>query len=310
MTELVSVVIPTHNRAHEVTRAAQSVLAQDLPALEVLVVDDASSDDTPEVLDRLSARDPRVRVIRSEKSVGPGGARNLGLDAANGDLVAFCDDDDTWLPSAGPTLVRFLDENRDFGAVSTWHMVLNAATGQASVYRGPLFYDSRQLLWQNFVGIPFGMIRRSAMTSEVRFDPDLPPTEDWDMWLRCAQQRRIRTLPRVGYLYIQHGGNRMTTGTPSHIKGRRRFLAKHEAEMSASCRLFHETAIAGWEGGRPGKLRRLGAGEGGGLVQDRGFVALLLATGHVASLASRRLKDPALRSRLSASLVPRDPTSR
>src|SRR5215472_9662532 len=97
---LLSVVLPTRNRPRLLARAAASVLAQDVGSLELVVVDDASTDDTPDVLDRLTGLDERVRVVRTASPLGPCEARNRGLEEAEGELVSFCDDDDVWLPAA------------------------------------------------------------------------------------------------------------------------------------------------------------------------------------------------------------------
>lgn len=103
----VSVVIPTYNRASVVGAAIESALGQTHSALEVIVVDDASTDDTPEVVRRIA--DPRLRYLRLAANEKSAAARNAGIDAARGGFVAFLDSDDTWLPSK---LERQLDAVR------------------------------------------------------------------------------------------------------------------------------------------------------------------------------------------------------
>ena len=111
-THLLSVVMPTHNRAGLLERAARSVLDQDVTDIELVIVDDASTDATSDVADRLSC-DRRVTVLHNPESLGPGGSRNRGIAAARGDLLGFCDDDDTWLPGAATTVLdRFDDDPR------------------------------------------------------------------------------------------------------------------------------------------------------------------------------------------------------
>jgi glycosyltransferase involved in cell wall biosynthesis len=94
----VSVVIPLYNCADRIEGAIRSALDQTARPLEIIVVDDASTD--PVDIDALTAIDPCVRVIRHEVNRGGGVARNTGIDAARGDLVAFLDADDRWLPWA------------------------------------------------------------------------------------------------------------------------------------------------------------------------------------------------------------------
>jgi hypothetical protein len=299
--------MPTHDRAGEVGRAAASVLAQDVENLELVIVDDCSSDDTAAVLERLVAQDRRVRVVHTEETVGPCVARNRGLEVAQGDLVAFCDDDDAWLPGVGGVVVEFLAQHPDVVAASSWHMVFHAGSGGGAVFRGPLEYGREQLLWQNFVALPFAVLRRGALSFDVSFDPDLPTGEDWDLWLRCAQDGPVRTVPHVGYLYTQHGGARVTRTAAAQITGRRNFLAKHGGAMSGSCRLFHETVLAGYEHGRTGMLRGLVPGRGRS-TRDGLVVGALLASSLGAVRLGLRRRDPGLQSRLMASLLARRST--
>jgi glycosyltransferase involved in cell wall biosynthesis len=307
MSALLSVIMPTHDRAREVVRAAASVLSQDVAALELVIVDDSSSGDSVEALDRLASQDPRVRIVRTTGSVGPCVARNLGLEVARGELVAFCDDDDAWFPGVGRVLLDFLDAHHDVVVASSWHVVLHADSGGAAVFRGPLEFGSRQLLWQNFVALPFAVVRRAALSFDVSFDPDLPTGEDWDLWLRCSHEGLVRMVPHVGYLYTQHGGNRVTRAVEAQVTGRRNFVAKHGVAMSGACRLFHETVLAGYEHGRGAMVRGLGPG-GGRSARDRASVGLLLASNFVSSRAGQRRRDPGLQARLMASLLARGQT--
>ena len=96
MTAEITVVIPTHNRAQLMPKTLRSVLRQRGVELEVVVVDDGSSDATPEILQRI--RDPRVRWLRHEEPQGVANARNLGFVAVDTPWVAFTDDDDLWAP--------------------------------------------------------------------------------------------------------------------------------------------------------------------------------------------------------------------
>lgn len=96
MQPVVSVIIPTYNRASLVIRAVRSALAQDFGDFEIIVVDDASTDNTPTRIDELS--DNRLRYLRLGRNVGAGAARNHGLRAAKGKFIAFLDSDDVWLP--------------------------------------------------------------------------------------------------------------------------------------------------------------------------------------------------------------------
>ena len=165
-------------------------------------------------------------------------------------------------------------------------------------------YDRDQLLWQNFVALPFAVLRRAALSFDVDFDPDLPTGEDWDLWLRCSEDGLVRTVPHVGYLYTQHRGARVTRAAAAQITGRRNFVSKHGAAMSGACRLFHETVLAGYEHGRPGMARGLVPGRGR-RARDVAVVGALLASSLAAVKVGQRRRDPGLQSRLMATQLAR-----
>lgn len=108
-TPLVSVVITAFNRADTIVRAIDSVMAQTLADIEVVLVDDASTDDTVAVVERLAC--PKVRLIRNPKNLGIGGAKNVGIEAARGRYIAFLDSDDDWLPEKLERQVEALEKS-------------------------------------------------------------------------------------------------------------------------------------------------------------------------------------------------------
>ncbi|MGC8603005.1 MAG: glycosyltransferase family 2 protein, partial [Desulfomonilaceae bacterium] len=115
---LVSVIIPTYNRAHLIERAVNSVLEQTYDKLEIIVVDDGSTDNTGNVLSQLQDGDSRVRYIRHETNKGSQSARNTGIRNARGDYVAFLDSDDEWLPyKLEKQIPLFQNTERNIGVV-------------------------------------------------------------------------------------------------------------------------------------------------------------------------------------------------
>lgn len=292
--------MPTHDRPDLLQRAAASVLRQGGPEIELVIVDDASSDDTRAATDKLGS-DPRVRVVRNEVTLGPGGSRNQGIAVARGDLLGFCDDDDAWLPGAAEVVVDYLHSHADVGTVSSWHQVVHDRTGRTVIFRGPLAYGADQLLWFNFIALPFAVIRREMFNDDLAMDPSLPSCEDWDLWLRCSRSRPIRTVPRVLYAYHQHGSNRVTRVGSSDREGRQRFLDKHADVMSEACRRYHELVVAQLTGGRREAGARLAAE-----YQTPVAAALagsVLAAGALASAVGRRRRDPGLAARVVADLL-------
>ena len=305
MTSLLSVVMPTHDRSDQLERAARSILDQGGTEVELVIVDDASSDGTPAVTDRLS-EDARVRLVRNEQAIGPGAARNKGIAAARGDLLGFCDDDDAWLPRAASSLVAYLDAHPETGAVTSWHLVVHDVTGRRVEYRGPLVFGADDLLWFNVVALPFGVIRRSHFDDDLSFDEKLPPCEDWDLWLRCAQERPIAAVPQVLYEYHQHGGERVTKLGSGDRGGRQHFVDKHWSEMTPACRAYHRAALAHQAVGRGAVLRELASSARSDPLAAA-FAAAVLATADTAASVGIRRGDPALPSRAVLRLLAHSP---
>lgn len=294
-----SVIVPTHNRAAEVGQAVASVLAADAD-LEVVVVDDGSQDDTPAVLEALCRRHPRVRAVRNEVALGLSGARNRGLAEAAADVVGFCDDDDRWEPGVASVLLAYLDAHPGLGVVSCWHTVWHTSSDTTAVYRGPTRVDSRHLRWQNLVGLPFGFVRRSAFPVEVAYDPAMITGEDWDLWLRLSAYGPLHVAPFVGFRYAQHGGQRLSRQVGKQVAGRRAFVAKHGDAMTPACRLYHETVIAQFEGGRAAMGETLRHGPPAAAV----VAAAVLATSRATSRIGMRRGDPGLQARVMGRLLP------
>ena len=295
MTELLSVVVPTHDRPDRVGAAVRSVLDQDYRALEVVIVDDGSGPATSEVLDRLADSDRRVVVVRHEESQGASAARNTGLDAARGELVGFCDDDDAWLPGTGTRAVAALTPSS--GIVYGQHQVLIETTGRLVTFRPPPSPTPGLLRWLDVSPSIFGVVRRSAVGDALRFDTGLTTSEDWDLRLRCADVAPMVFVPAPLYRYIQHTGTRLTASPTAHAQGHHAFLDKHRPTMTAACIAHHELAFA------------LGRRDGAAFRRQLALLprhpanlgsAALLAGEMVASRVGRRREDPGLSRRLAA----------
>jgi glycosyltransferase involved in cell wall biosynthesis len=203
----VSVIIPTHNRRERVGLTLRSALAQRGVALEVIVVDDGSSDGTARMIEALD--DARLRLARNEVSLGESGARNRGIEEARGTWVAFLDDDDLWAPDK---LALQLDVLR--------------ATGRAWVYGGEVVIDDDlNVLYGSPPPPPeevaSSLVRHNAVPASASnvvvdsellgsvggFDPALRRTPDWDMWLRLARAGPPGFVNRPIVAICVHPGN-------------------------------------------------------------------------------------------------------
>ncbi|HEV2884107.1 MAG TPA: glycosyltransferase [Pyrinomonadaceae bacterium] len=185
MAPTVSVVIPTYNLASLLPEAVASVRAQRCPNLEIIVVDDGSTDNTEEVLNSLT-RDGDLRWFRQENT-SAAAARNRGIAEAKGDWIAFLDADDVWLPDKLATQFAELEKNPGAAFSFSDVQVLFENGEQQDLptrkSRSPLML---QLLSGNLFATPSVIVRRDCLNAVGAFDASLRTGEDWDLWLRLA----------------------------------------------------------------------------------------------------------------------------
>lgn len=194
----VSIIIPTHNRAAMLSRALRSALQQTVPPFEVIVVDDASSDETPAVLHALA--NTNVRYLRHEKPLGGSAARNTGIHAARGEWIAFLDDDDEWVPEK---LERQLAVAPGYRAVICSASIRGRSTRLRD--HGPEM--TREELKQGCVGAgTSGLLVRAEVLRNTSFDESLPRGQDWDLLIRLTDHHRVAYVnePLVIYNDGQH----------------------------------------------------------------------------------------------------------
>ncbi|WP_425956296.1 glycosyltransferase family 2 protein [Xylanimonas sp. McL0601] len=189
---LVTVVMPAFNGERTLRESAASVLDQTFTSLELIIVDDGSTDTTATVVEDLAVRDARVRLVRQPRSAGPAAARNAGIGVARGRYLAFCDADDLWLPTK---LERQLELAGRTGAAlvySGYHRVDADYAGSAAAFRPqgrivrvPTGLTHAELLRRNVVGCLTAVVDVER-TGPVSM-PDLPGAEDWALWLRILR---------------------------------------------------------------------------------------------------------------------------
>ncbi len=207
-TNLVSVIIPTHNRARLLPRAARSVLGQSFRELELIVVDDASSDETGQVVAALN--DPRVRYIRHDQNLGAPAARNTGIEAARGNYIAFQDSDDEWLPEKLERQMEVFKSGSGADVVYCRMLVEKARLTvtipgpRIQVVQGDVL---SQLLSENFVGTPTLLVRRECLEKAGGFDTRLPRFQDWELVIRLAAAYRFRLVDETLVNAYESAGN-------------------------------------------------------------------------------------------------------
>ena len=183
----VSVIIPTHNRASLMREAVASVQAQTFTDWELLIVDDGSTDETPDVAKALCERDARVRYLRQDNQ-GVAEARNMAIQAARGVFIAFLDDDDRWIPSKLATQFAFMQSHPRIGLTYTRYWFTGGSKPYSICYPQQLCTTYDELIEENFIGTSTVMVRRDVFDAAGRFNPAYQPVEDYAVWLRVTQQ--------------------------------------------------------------------------------------------------------------------------
>jgi glycosyltransferase involved in cell wall biosynthesis len=243
----VTVVIPTRNRWRLLsTRALPSALAQEGVALEVVVVDDASSDETAFGLERLE--DERVRTVRHSERGGLAEARNTGIAAARSDWVAFLDDDDLWAPDK---LRRQLELAHATGASFVYSPALYVDDERRSVEiaRAP---DPEQLRPRLLAGeaIPAGGSNVIVKTEPIRevggFDSKIFHIGDFDCWIRLDRICRAAACEEPLIAYMQHPGNMHLRSASRLLSDVRRMRAKYRSDYEASDHVFDTEGFLVW----------------------------------------------------------------
>ena len=177
---MVSIIMPMFNSASTLTDSVISVLAQDYQSWELIIVDDNSGDESLAVANKFADMDPRIVVLMTDRNVGSGGARNKGILKAKGDLIAFLDSDDLWLPQKLEKQVKmFSDKNINF--VCSAYQRFNSVTFETENVGVPNVITFKNLLKTNYIGCLTVVLRRDAFNN-LMF-PDMRKRQDYALWL-------------------------------------------------------------------------------------------------------------------------------
>lgn len=240
----VSVVLPTYNRAGVLARAVRSVLAQSESDLELIVVDDASTDETPRVLAGFD--DPRLRVLHHAVRRGGAAARNTGLAAAHADWVAFQDSDDEWLLDKLARQLAVAAQDPDLGAVYCAFVRLGGDTAT----RTPAAKIERRAGWlhaeilrDSFISTQTLLVRRAALDAVGGFDTALPRFQDWELMMRLSRQHPIGCVDEP--LVVVHTlPDAITHDAPARLRARTRIVERHALWLAAHPRTLAEHLYA------------------------------------------------------------------
>lgn len=232
----VSVIIPTHNRVNSLSNAIRSVLNQTYQDFEIIIVNDASSDETIEMVAKLQTQDKRIHLINNPKPLGGAEARNLGIQASKGTWVAFLDDDDEWLPQKLAKQMQAL-AHRPKAIASSCSYTINYPFGIKKIIHTPQNITLQEILRSNSLGGASVCIVNAATIKIIGyFDKKLRSSQDWDLWVRLCEQGNIISVNVPLVSYQVHFNYRISNDMRAKYTGARRFYFKHKSKMNREAR--------------------------------------------------------------------------
>jgi glycosyltransferase involved in cell wall biosynthesis len=199
---LVTIVLPVHNGERYLGSSMQSCLEQTYRNLELIIVDDASTDATPDIIKSYAALDSRVVTVRHDINKGLPTALNTGFSLASGQYLTWTSHDNLYRVTAIAEMVHVLETEHNLGMVHANYSDINdegELLGQ-SVWVG---YSPDTLVWTNIMG-PCFLYRREVYETIGEYDPSLILAEDYDYWFRVSQHFSIGFLDKDLYLYRRH----------------------------------------------------------------------------------------------------------
>jgi teichuronic acid biosynthesis glycosyltransferase TuaG len=206
----ISVIVLTYNRAHLVPETIDSILKQTYPDFELIVVDNFSTDDTEKVVK--GYRDRRIRYFKNDNGGVIAVNRNYGINQARGEYIAFCDDDDLWLPDKLEKQLQEFEKDERLGLVCTNAVLFNEAGDLGLFHETGLpekFFTLDSLVRTNRIICSSVLIKKGAIDDVGLFDtsPAIFTGEDLELWLRIARKYNLKYLDLPLIKYRVHSGN-------------------------------------------------------------------------------------------------------
>jgi glycosyltransferase involved in cell wall biosynthesis len=250
---LVSAIIPTKNRPEMLRRALQSVAMQSYAPIEIIVVDDGSTDHTKAVVDAFNETYD-LSYIKNDTSQGAPRARNQGIEAANGVFVAGLDDDDEWHPQR---IERLMQAHKDSFSCVTSDLRMQYVK-RSAVWRKKRIISLDALLYSNQVGNQV-LVKRDRLLSVGGFDEQLSAAQDYDLWIRlCQEYGSIKNVKKpLQTVHTEHKEGRISNPA-TQLEGYLKFYKKHKHRMNKAQRKYQLYNIRRAQGKHPGLLDMMG----------------------------------------------------
>lgn len=241
---LVSVIIPTFNRAYVLPRAVESVLKQDFKEFEIIIVDDASNDDTQKTVHGFD--DSRIKYIRLVQNLGAAAARNAGIAASRGRYIAFQDSDNVWIEGKLKKQMEIFTQLPERVGV-LYSCILRIGKNRRELVPG--IKDKVQtgdihveLLRRNFIDLSAAVVRRNCFFTSGMFDEALPCFQDWELWIRLSRDFEFYYLDEV-QATAYYSDDSISINPHKQINALRHILEKYESDFSVHKRIYRKQMV-------------------------------------------------------------------
>lgn len=237
---LISIVIPTFNRAATIRYCLDSILNQTYKNIEVIVVDDCSTDRTVEVVKDYD--DPRIRCIVLEKNSGAQAARNTGIKEAKGDWIAFQDSDDEWWPDKLKRQVTVLSKTAfdPFTVIHSNAIRYSHESNIKSIWNVPVVEGKPEMIYPRLLAAP-GPMYPSLLVSKLSLirinylDENVPSYQEWDTSIRLAKYCRFIHIQKPLFVYHLHHEETISKNLQKDFAGYQYVIEKHEKDIKNIC---------------------------------------------------------------------------
>lgn len=253
---LVSVIMPCFNHAQFLADSVNSVLAQTHQELELIIVDDCSSDNSWDLICGLAKNDSRIIAIRHEQNEGASKSRNDGLRTARGQFIGFCDADDIWEREKLRVQLNLLRENPGFDVVYCDATIIDEHGKSTGAQFGECFpppkhpsgWLFKNLIVRNFINMQTVLMRKKCVQRAGCFDESIKWVEDWWYWVRLSRDHRFLYSPELLARYRVHSQSTgFTQKRGYHInrfKVFRRILRQYaDLPSSARAEIFYKMGV-------------------------------------------------------------------
>lgn len=243
---MVSVIVPTHNRAQYLKLALLSILKQSYELVEIIVIANGCNDETENAVNEIKSHTQAAIIFLNFTEVlGGAKARNIGLDKARGEYIAFLDDDDTWHPDKLKTQIQLLNEKK-LAIVSTSYFYVYIANDQSERTRavGALLgrcFTLEDLYYENILGSFSFCLTKKSYIGKSRINENLTALQDWDLWFKILLNTELPAyISPAQHAYYRLYGHRISSCLPQVIKAQKYFLQYWKNTLNPPSIAYHK----------------------------------------------------------------------